>query len=183
MRILGEAVQCNGGGGTTCHRWWYGKHTKLSPSVMAMNATTDNTDVIRSIQICQRSEKMRQYSRSTMALRLNIRTMLSLSALAPHKQFEHILRIPRSEEQLAAIYDFGVLLRIKPCYFFRAEVHCCPRVIRDLDSNECVCPCGKCYQCKPVIQPQASDSSGAYAHSKPQQEPQRADAIQRPHFA
>jgi hypothetical protein len=85
MRILGEAVQYNGGGGTICHLWWYGKHTKLSASVMAMNATTENTDVMRSIQICQRSEKMRQYSRSTMALRLNIRTMLSPSALASHK--------------------------------------------------------------------------------------------------
>jgi hypothetical protein len=55
-------------------------------------------------------------------------------------------------------------------------------VISDLDSNDCVRPCGECYQCKSVIQPQASDSSGVYAHSKPQQEPQCADAVQRPCF-
>lgn len=82
MSILGEAVQYILGCGTICHRWWYGKHTKLSPIVIAINPTTHRAVVILKIQICQRSLNILQYKTKTTALRLKMRIMLYVSVQA-----------------------------------------------------------------------------------------------------
>jgi len=55
MRILGDAVQVIGGGGETCHLWWYGRHLRLKATVKPTKPDTQSAVVMRKTHFCQYS--------------------------------------------------------------------------------------------------------------------------------
>ena len=50
MRILGEAVHCNGGGGATCHLIRKGKQSKVKASVEAVNPVRQRATMMRNTE-------------------------------------------------------------------------------------------------------------------------------------